>query len=54
MKRFFVIPNQQLDKPGTGLDQVWVGAVYRYLALVTDKNSRRIVGWAFGRRRMRC
>lgn len=59
MKRFFVIPNQQLDKPGTGLDQIWVGditylkvgAVYRYLAVVMDKCSRRIVGWAFGRQK---
>lgn len=59
MKRFFVIPNQQLDKPGTDLNQVWVGditylkvgAVYRYLAVVMDKCSRRIVGWAFGRQK---
>lgn len=59
MKRFFVIPNQQLDKPGTGVDQVWVGditylkvgTIYRYLAVVMDKCSRRIVGWAFGRQK---
>lgn len=59
MKRFFIIPNQQLDKPGTLTDRVWVGditylkvgAIYRYLAVVMDKCSRRIVGWAFGRQK---
>lgn len=59
MKRFFLIPNQQLDIPGTRLNQVWVGditylkvgAIYRYLAVVMDKCSRRIVGWAFGRQK---
>lgn len=59
MKRFFVIPNQQLNKPGTEINQVWVGditylkvgAIYRYLAVVMDKCSRRIVGWAFGRQK---
>lgn len=59
MKRFFIIPNRQLDNPNTALNQVWVGditylkvgAVYRYLAVVMDKCSRRIVGWAFGRQK---
>ena len=40
-------------------DQVWVGditylkvgAIYRYLAVVMDKYSRRVVGWSYGPRR---
>jgi len=28
-----------------------VGAVYRYLAVVMDKCSRKIVGWSFGHRK---
>jgi putative transposase len=59
MKRFFVMANQQLDQPGAVVNQVWVGditylkvgAVYRYLAVVMDKCSRRVVGWAFGRQK---
>ena len=59
MKRFFRIPNQQQDKPGDAPNQVWVGditylkigTIYRYLAVVMDKYSRRIVGWAFGRQK---
>jgi transposase InsO family protein len=59
MKRFFHIPNRQVDMRGTAPDQVWVGditylkvgAIYRYLAVVMDKCSRRIVGWAFGRQK---
>jgi putative transposase len=60
IQRFFsAIANQslevQLDRP----DQVWVGditylkagAVYRYLAVVMDKYSRRIVGWSYGPRK---
>lgn len=59
MKRFFKIPNQQLETPSTGLNRIWVGditylkvgLIYRYLAVVMDKCSRRIVGWAFGRQK---
>ena len=60
MKRFHAsIPNRtreiELQRP----DQVWVGDItylkvgggYRYLAVVMDKYSRRILGWAFGRTR---
>lgn len=28
-----------------------VGSIYRYLAVVMDRCSRRIVGWAFGRQK---
>ena len=60
MKRFHAsIPNRarevQLQRP----DQIWVGDItylkvggdYRYLAVVMDKFSRRILGWAFSRAR---
>ena len=60
MKRFHAsIPNRareaQLQRP----DQVWVGDItylkvggdYRYLAVVMDKYSRRVLSWAFSRKR---
>ncbi len=60
LKRYFaVVQNEQLDidleRPG----QVWVGditylkvgGVYRYLAVVMDKYSRRVLGWAYGPRK---
>jgi putative transposase len=60
MKRFHAsIPNRareiQLQRP----DQVWsgditylkVGSEYRYIAVVMDKYSRRVLGWAFGKTR---
>jgi transposase InsO family protein len=51
--------NQQLGLALSGPDQVWVGditylkvgAVYRYLAVVMDKYSRRVLGWAYGPRK---
>jgi len=58
LQRFFGrIPNRQLAVAITYRDQVWVGditylkvgALWRYLAVVMDKCSRRIVGWSFGR-----
>jgi len=58
LQRFFGrIPNRQLEVAISYPDQVWVGditylkvgALWRYLAVVMDKCSRRIVGWSFGR-----
>ncbi len=58
LQRFFGrSPNRQLEVAITYPDQVWVGditylkvgALWRYLAVVMDKCSRRIVGWSFGR-----
>lgn len=60
VQRFYgSIPNQSLDLELKRPDQVWVGditylkvgAVYRYLAVVMDKYSRRVVGWAYGPRK---
>ena len=53
------IPNRQLELELKAPDQVWVGditylkvgGIYRYLAVVMDKYSRRVVGWSYGRRR---
>jgi len=60
MKRFHdAIENRayavEVERP----DQVWVGdvtylkvgGVYRYLAVVMDKYSRRVLSWAFGKTR---
>src|SRR5262245_57078513 len=51
---FTSIPNRQLDRSATGPDPVWVGDItylkvggsWRYLAVVMDRYSRRIVGWS--------
>lgn len=60
LKKFFgSLPNQQQEHPADAPNQVWVaditylkvGAIYRYLAVVMDRCSRRIVGWAFGRQK---
>ena len=57
VRRFYgTIPNQSLELKLEGPDQLWVGditylkvgPVYRYLAVVMDKYSRRVVGWAYG------
>ena len=60
LQRFFDSGrNEQLGLELSGLDQVWVGditylkvgGIYRYLAVVMDKYSRRVLGWAYGRRK---
>jgi putative transposase len=55
---FAKIPNRLPDAI-TGPNQVWVGDItflkvpgqWRYLAVVMDKYSRRIVGWSLGKHR---
>jgi putative transposase len=58
LKHFYgSIPNRQRDVELEHADQVWVGditylkvgAVYRYLAVVMDKYSRRVLSWVFGK-----
>jgi putative transposase len=52
-------PNRLLSGRATQVDQIWVGDVtyvpvggqWRYLAVVLDQWSRRVVAWALGRRR---
>lgn len=56
---FTSIPNRQRARVATGPDQVWVGDItslrvggaWRYLAVVMDRYSRRIVGWSLGRQK---
>ena len=53
---FTSIPNRQLDRLTTAPDQVWVADItylkvagaWRYLAVVMDRYSRRIIGWSLG------
>ncbi len=60
LRRFFAgASNEQLDVQLQAQDQVWVGditylkvgPIYRYLAVVMDKYSRRVLGWAYGKRK---
>lgn len=60
LKKFFgSLPNQQLEHPAEVPNQVWVGditylkvgSIYRYLAVVMDRCSRRVIGWAFGQQK---
>ena len=59
-RRFFGdIPNRVLEVKTTAVGQVWVGDVtflkvggcWRYLAVVLDRHSRRVLGWALESRR---
>ena len=59
-RRFFGdIPNRVLEIKTTAPGQVWVGDVtylkvgnsWRYLAVVMDRHSRRVLGWRLGARR---
>jgi len=60
LQRYFAATrNEQLDVDLKAPDQVWVGditylkmgSIYRYLAVVMDKYSRRVLGWAYGKRK---
>jgi len=60
LQRFFAgARNEQLEIDLRAPDQVWVGditylkvgGIYRYLAVVMDKYSRRVLGWAYGKRK---
>jgi putative transposase len=58
MQRYYrAVRNEQLEVNLKAPDQVWVGditylkvgGIYRYLAVVMDKYSRRVLGWAYGK-----
>lgn len=60
LKRFFATSaNEQLGVDPGGPNEIWVGditylkvgTIYRYLAVVMDRYSRRVIGWAYGRRK---
>jgi putative transposase len=60
VKAFFgSIPNRQLDVLADAPDRVWVGDVtylklgrdWRYLAVIMDKHSRRVLAWSLKRQR---
>ena len=60
VKAFFTsVPNRQLTVLADAPDRVWVGDVtylklgrdWRYLAVVMDKHSRRILAWSLKRQR---
>jgi putative transposase len=60
LQRFFASTrNEQLEVDLKAPDQVWVGdityikvgGIYRYLAVVMDKYSRRVLGWAYGKKK---
>jgi putative transposase len=55
-RHFTNVPNRARHKSAQAPNQVWVGDItylrqgarWRYLAVVMDKCSRRIIGWALG------
>ena len=59
LKHFFRDIDKQTLDGATGIDQVWVGDItylkvgdhWRFLAVVMDWYSRRIIGWSLGNRR---
>lgn len=60
MDRFYAsIGNEIKDLKATGPDQIWVGDVtylrvndeWRYLAVILDKFSRRVIGWSLSKKR---
>ena len=60
LQRYYgTVRNEQLEVDLKAPDQVWVGditylkvgEIYRYLAVVMDKYSRRVLGWAYGKRK---
>lgn len=59
-RRFFGdVPNRVLEVETRRADQIWVGdvtylkvgKVWRYLAVVMDRHTRRVLGWRLGERR---
>ena len=58
-RHFGAVRNEQLETDLRAPDRVWVGditylkvgGIYRYLAVVMDRYSRRVLGWAYGKRK---
>jgi len=56
---YSAIPNRTLKRKTTGSDQIWVGDVtylkvdgqWRFLAVVLDRHSRRVLGWSVSSQR---
>lgn len=55
MDRFYASNGNEIhERDGTGPDQIWVSDVtylgvnmeWRYLAMIMDKFSRKIIGWS--------
>lgn len=60
LNRFYAsIGNEIREREATGPNQIWLGDVtylwinggWRYLAMILDKYSRKIVGWSLSKRR---